>query len=561
MGGLLFEFAVLISFAAVLSVIFRVLKQPAILAYILTGIIFGPLGFYKIQDPTIIREMGEFGLALLLFMIGLEIKLSEFRYVGKVTLLAGVGQILITFLSAFGISIFLGFSQIATLYLALAMTFSSTIIIAKFISDKSDTGSLYGRMSIGILLVQDLVAIVLLMVISGFDKQFGSDTMINLIAVFIKGVVLFGGLYYLSRDIFPKIMDFVARSEESLFLVSIAWVLLVSAVVSSKFIGFSVEIGGFLAGLSLANSKTNYQIIARAKVLRDFFIVLFFILLGTQLTFVSLNKILVPAIVFSLFVLLIKPILVMVLVNFLGYKRRTAFLTGIGFGQISEFSLILVFLGNSLGHIEPEIISLVAAVAITTFIFSSYAILNAKKIYSLWGNKIPLRKGHDALEYASPDTIDNIEGHIVIIGGEQMGGAILDTVEDLGKEVVVVDFDPSIVGKLKETKAHKVFGDISDLDIQERVKIDKADLVISTIGDVEDNLILIKRLKSGNKDASIIVMALDEEDSKILYKAGADYVVLPHLVGGVHVAKIIKEKKLGQRSLEKLAREDKELLS
>lgn len=562
MEGILFEFAVLISIAAVLSVVFRILRQPALLAYILTGIIVGPLGLYKIQDPTIIRAMGEFGLALLLFMIGLEIKLSEFRYVGRATAIAGVGQIVLTFAASYGLSTLLGFSAITSLYLGLCLTFSSTIIIIKFISDKRDTGSLYGRMSIGILLVQDLVAILLLMFLAGFDTALGGASIVsNFGQVIIKGTLLFSVLYYLSRNIFPKILDFVAKSDESLFLVSIAWVLALSAFVASKFIGFSVEIGGFLAGLALANSKTNYQIIARAKVLRDFFIVLFFILLGTQITFSSFEKILVPGIILSLFVLFIKPIIIMFLINVLGYKKRTSFLTGIDFGQISEFSLIIVFAGSKLGHIPSEIVSLIAFIAIVTFTFSTYTIIHAKKIYGLIGKYLPLSRGHDSLEYSSPDTLDNIEGHTIIIGGEQMGGAILESLEDAGKEVVVVDFDPSIVHKLKDKNAHRVFGDISDLDIQDRVNIDKADLVISTIGDVEDNLILIKRLKSANKGADIIVMALDGIDAKILYKAGADYVVLPHLVGGMHVAKIIKEKKLGQRSLAKLKATDKELLS
>lgn len=562
MEGLLLEFAVLMSVAAILSVIFMALKQPALLAYILTGIIVGPLGVYKIQDPSIIRAMGEFGIALLLFMIGLEIKLSEFKYVGKVTAIAGIGQILLTFVSSYIISAFLGFSAIVSLYLGACLTFSSTIIIVKFISDKRDTGSLYGRMSIGILLIQDLVAILLLMLLAGFDTQLGgSDIVSNFVIVILKGSLLFGALYYLSKSIFPKILDYVAKSDDSLFLVSIAWVLAVSALVASKFIGFSVEIGGFLAGLSLANSKTNYQIIARAKVLRDFFIVLFFILLGTQITFSSFGKIIIPGIILSSFVLFIKPLLIMFLINILGYKKRTAFLTGIDFGQISEFSLILVFVGNRLGHVSTEVTALVAFIAITTFIFSTYAILDAKRLYAVFGKYFPFGKGHDSLEFSSPDTLDNIEGHVIVIGGEQMGGAILDTLEDAGKEVVVVDFDPSIVNKLKDKNVHRVFGDISDLDIQARVNIDKADLVISTIGDLEDNLILTKRLKSVNKNANIITMALDNNDAKILYEAGASYVVLPHLAGGMHIAKIIKERRLEGKKLEDLKEKDEEYIS
>ena len=559
MENILVEFAVVVSLAAGLSLVFRLFRQPAILAYILTGIIVGPLGLYKLADQTFIRVLAEFGITLLLFMMGLEIKLSDFRYVGKVIAFASVGQIVLTFLSSYFIAFVFGYSQIISLYIGACLTLSSTIVIVKFLSDKRDLNSLYGRISVGILLAQDFLVILLLMLLSGLSPAAsGVEAFDKFAPTLFKGALIFGVLYYLSKRVFPKVVEFLAKSDESLFLVSIAWLLALSAIISSRFIGFSVEIGGFLAGLSLANSIANYQIIARAKILRDFFIVLFFVLLGIQIGFADFGKILLPGIILSIFVLVGKPLLVIFLVSIVGYKKRTAYLTGINFGQISEFSLILIFLGNKLGHVPHEAVSLVAFVSIVSFAISTYVILNGKKLYLSFGKYMFFIKKNDGHREnaSSPDSLSGLSKHIIIIGGEQMGEAVIDALEGSEKEIVVVDFDPDIVQRLSEKNVHRVFGDISDIDIQDRINIDKSALVISTVPDVEDNLALIKRLKNKNKNVDIIVMAFSPNDAKELYQYGADYVVLPHLAGGKQIAQILRKSNLEGNTLQNLREKD-----
>ncbi len=557
MGNIFLDITVIICFAAVLSLLFKILKQPQILAYILTGILIGPLALFQIGSQDALHGMSQLGITLLLFMIGLEIRVSDLYQLGKNAIFLSVGQILITFTAGYLIAVSLSFSPINSLYIAIALTFSSTVIIVKLLSDNKDMHSLYGKISLVILLAQDLLAIIFLMLLTGFSpKTGGIQSMSEIGLVLIKGVVLFAIVIYLSKNVFPKLIEMVAKSSETLFLASIAWVFGFAAFVSSPIIGFSIEIGGFLAGLSLANSIANYQIIAKAKILRDFFIVMFFVLLGFQMSFSNIGNIIVPVIIFLAFIVLLKPLIAMLVLGFLGYRKRTSFLTGISLSQVSEFSLILVFMGDKLGHINKETVSIITLVGIISFVSSTYFILGGKKLYIKIGHWFSfLEKKHNKTEQVlmTKDGFDDLKEHVIIIGGDQMGQTILDALEEKDADVVLVDFDPSVVKKLEHRNVHQLFGDISDLDIQERAKLDRARLVISTIPDVEDNLILLKELQHENRKAKIVVMALDSHDAKLLYNAGADYVVLPHLAGGRQMAKIIKEDKLDEMKALKLS--------
>ena len=569
MGNLFFDITIIICLAAGLSLIFRLLKQPEILAYILTGIIVGPLIVFRSANQDILQTMSQLGITLLLFMVGLEIRVSDLFALGKTLLAAALGQIFITFALSFALAGILGFSLLPAFYIAIALTFSTTVIIVKILSDKRDLHSLYAKISLVILLAQDLLAILLLMFLSGFSQQTGGgESLTQFFLIAIKGIILFGGVWYLSINVFPKFFELIARSSETLFLVSMAWVFGLTALVSSPFVGFSIEIGGFLAGLALANSIVNYQIIAKAKILRDFFIVIFFVLLGAQMSFVNFSQVLVPAIIISLFVLIGKPIIIMFILGFMGYRKRTSFLTGVTHSQISEFSLIIIFLGNKLGHVSDSVVSLITMVAIITFAFSSFLILRGNNLYLSFGKKINFleRKHNKKDEMVPTDGFDNLKDHVVVVGGDQMGQSILEALRDSGDEVVVIDFDPAVVKNLENSprsgeagkKVHRLFGDISDLDIQERAQIDNAKLVISTIPDVEDNLLLLKELRHENRKAKVVVMALDSHDAKLLYKAHADYVILPHLAGGRQIAKIIAENSL--ENIEKLRERDLEYL-
>ena len=535
------EITIVILIAATLSVIFRFLKQPPILAFIITGIIVGPLGPFQLQTNELMKSLASIGITLLLFMIGLELNIKEIKIVGRNALIAGIFQIVFTAGIGGIIALFLGFSGLTAAYIGLALGFSSTILIIKLLSDKKDLKSLYGKMTVGILLVQDLAAIFILIILSGLSDATARIDVVGLGLVVLKIIVLFGWVIFLSREFIPRLLNVIARSSESLFLFSLAWVFGIAALVSSPIIGFSIEIGGLLAGIALATSIESYQIITKVKPLRDFFLTIFFVTLGMGIVFTNALSVLIPVFVFSAFVLLISPIIVMVILGGLKYKKRTAFFTGLSLAQISEFSLIILYLGNKIGHISANIVSIITFVGVITFVVSTYFIVHANTIYKILMPYLGIFERKNV----SPETeAEELKDHIVLIGANRMGEGILNALIHKKKKFVIVDFNPDIIDKLKDRKdsfgkqIQTFFGDISDPEIAEEVNVEQASLIISTASDPEDNLLLLKAIKSA-KGPKIIVVAYEKSDAKEFYKEGADYVIMPHIAGGNHLAKIL----------------------
>lgn len=542
MEEIFFEIALVIIISAVLSVVLRYLKQPAILAYILTGIILGPLGFFHLQHTSSLQSFGQLGITLLLFMLGLELKLHELRSIGKTAIIAGSLQMGITFILGYGAGMLFGFPTAVCLYLAIALCFSSTIVIVKLLSDRKDLNSLHGKLAIGILLMQDFFAILTIIFMNGFHAGSVVDILDQILLVGLKLSVLVGWILLFSRYVFPRILHNLSKSGETLFLFSLAWVFAVTALVTWEPIGFSIEIGGFLAGLALANTHENYQIIARMKALRDFFVTIFFVILGIQMSLTNVVSSLIPALVLSAFVIFLKPCIVMVITGFMGFRKRTSFLVGISMAQISEFSLIILFLGQSMGMLPESIVTTVILVSMITFVVSTYMIQSSNSLYSMIGSKLSFlefRKNPNRHDFVQSDEFKDYDKHVVLIGGHQMGESIIHALRQSHEKVVVVDFDPDVIKRLKDKKIPAIFGDIADPEIQERIGFERAKMVISTVPDLEDNLLLIEGLKHSNKKARVVVMAFENDEAKQLYKVGADYVVLPHLVGGHHLAKIL----------------------
>ena len=539
MGSIYTELTLIIVLAAGLSIFFRFLRQPPILAYILAGVILGPLGIIHLQGKEVITSLAEIGITLLLFMLGLELRFSELKSVGKVSIITGLAQILFTSVVGYSLSIFLGFSPIVSLYVSIALTFSSTIIIVKLLSDKKDLQSLYGKISVGFLLVQDFVAIVALIFLSGFTGG-GPFSLLEFFTIILKAVVLFGWVILLSWHFLPYLINKISHSPETLFLFSIAWAFGLSALVTSPLIGFSIEIGGFLAGLALANSLENYQIISRVRPLRDFFITIFFVTLGTRLLISDFSEILIPGVILSAFVLIGNPIIVMIIMGALGYRKRTGFMAGLTVAQISEFSLILMIMGNRIGHVSDQAVSLVTFVGAVTFVISTYMILNNNYLYKLLSPFLDIFERSNVREKRI--TAEKIKDHVVLIGVRRMGESILEALKkDEKTKIVAVDFNPDIVETLKEDGVISFYGDIADEEIQELAQIDKAKLIISTVSDLEDNLLLLKSIKNLKKKPKVVLLALEKHEARELYKEGADYVVIPHIAGGHHLAKILVE--------------------
>jgi Kef-type K+ transport system membrane component KefB/voltage-gated potassium channel Kch len=543
--GIYFEITVIITLAAFLTLAFRFFKLPSILAYILTGIIIGPFKLVPIVNYEDLRVLGQVGITLLLFLLGLELQFRELRSLGRVAVLAGSLQVALTTALGFMIAMLIGFPSLSAFYVGIALAFSSTIIVVKLLSDKKDLTSIHGKLAIGILLMQDFFAVLTIIFLAGAKPEEAFSIMLpQLSYLLLKVILLFGSIIVVGKYVFPKIVRSFSSHSESLFLFSLAWVFLFSSFVKSSFIGFSIEIGGFLAGLALANTPENFQIVARMKSLRDFFITIFFVMLGLEMSFANVSAILLPVLLLSLFVICVKPVIVMLITGLLGYRKRTSFLTGITLSQISEFSLIILFLGRQQGILSSEVVSIGIIVGLVTFATSSYLIMHVNAIYNRFVSQLDfleLRKGK--IQNVISLEISKMHKHVIVVGAHQLGLSVIHALDNAKEQLVVIDFNPDVISKLKQMGIPHVFGDVADPEILERAGVQRARLVISTIPDFEDNLICIKSVKHANKTAKVIVMALETMDARALYAQGADYVVLPHLAGGRHLAKIIVDEK------------------
>jgi Kef-type K+ transport system membrane component KefB/Trk K+ transport system NAD-binding subunit len=525
------EISIIVILATIISIVMRIIKQPLIIGYILTGIIVGPLFLDIMKSTEVIMIFAEMGVALLLFIVGLNLNPRIVKEVGFVSLVTGIGQVIFTTAIGIFICLFLGFSLITACYIAIALAFSSTIIIMKLLSDKNELDTLYGRIAIGFLLVQDIIAIFLLMVLPVAEITLASITF-----TILKGIGLLVILFSIGYHVFPKIDEFIAKSPELLFLFSISWCLAVSALFAS--LGLSIEIGSLLAGITLSMSPFHHEIISRVKPLRDFFIVIFFILLGSKMVFENISAYFLPALIFSLFVLIGNPMIVMGLMGLMRYTKRNSFLAGLAVAQISEFSLIIVDLGVKIGHLTSEILSLVTLVGLLTMGCSTYMILYSSKLYSLIANYLSIfeRRGKKIDEYVHKrDKYD-----VILFGYDRVGFDILESLKRTKKKFLVVDYNPEIIMKLAKEKIPCRYGDANDVELLNDLNFERVKMIISTIPDIDTNLLLINKIREVNKKAIVIVVSHRIDEALELYEAGATYVLLPHFLGGKHVATLIE---------------------
>lgn len=555
----IFQFAIIIIFTTIVSIIGRQLKLPLILAYLLTGIL---LSFMHVGEGPIhnfLEIISTLGVAFLLFMIGIELKISEIRTVGIASVIIGLGQILVMAPVFYIVAGMLGFSSIESVVLAITLTFSSTIIVVKLLSVLGDTNSLYGRISLSVLLVQDLVAVLakVILVIFIADAAIPSSALGTLaVSTFIKFGVLIGVAYifvFAGKYIFGYLAKISHQQESTeLFLLgTISWVLAFTYVAEQ--FGLSLEIGAFLAGISLSGTGFSYEIAAKIRPLRDFFITLFFILLGSQVSFPAIADNLTEIGVFSLLVIIATPLSIQIIMRLLGYGQRTNILTGLALGQVGEFSMIVAAGAYASGLVGEDIISLVTIVAVITITVSSYLIMHGEAVYARIKRPLGfLTRPRRHRERRREALQKEWEGHVILIGVGRIGEYIRKVVEEYNLPLLIIDYDPFLVNRLsertnslwhklmrkgkdtkdpqKKQKTLVIYGDIGDTNLFDEVYLDKAKLVISTIGHFEDNVVLVEEIHRRSASLPVWVLADSAQEVETLEKMGVDTVIWRHEV-------------------------------
>lgn len=533
------ELSLILIITTSITTLVQSLKQPLIVGYLLSGIIVGPFFLNILQSSHEIELFSKIGITMLLFIVGISLNPSSIKETGKTSLITGVGQVLFTSVIGFMIMKGLGYSNIASMYGSIALTFSSTIIILKLLSDRGDLGTLYGKISVGFLLVQDIIATLLLIIIPLVGAHSASKESIGLkfFVLFVSGVASSIGLYLIAKYILPRFSNYFARSQEILLLFSVSWGLVLSTFFYK--IGFSIEIGALIAGVTLSASKYSYEISSRMRPLRDFFIVLFFVLLGSQLIVSNITSLLLSAIILSLFVLIGNPLIVFILMNILGYKNKTSFMAGLTVAQISEFSLILITLGFSQGHIDQQVVTLITLVGIITIAGSSYFIIYADKIYDKLKHLLKYISFHKKEILEIDDKNDLYE--IIIFGFGRVGLEFVEEAKSKNLKYIAVDYDPKVTNSDKTKNINYRFGDVEDIEFLEDINTSKANIVVSTIPDIQANIFLSRYYRSRNPNGTLLIMSHSVDDAKKLYAEGASYVILPHYLGAYHATQMISD--------------------
>ena len=526
------ELSIVLVVVAVISIVMRLLRQPLILGYILTGILVGPLLLDVIHAKEAFEGFSEIGIALLLFIIGLGMNAAVIKSLGKVSITTAAA--IFTVVGGLGVvaSHLMGFDLVTSLVMGVALFFSSTIVILKVLSDKREISRLHGQIAIGVILVDDIVATLAIVAVTAASTGGlgASDVLPMILKAAGLGLLLFVAGAYL----IPKFSKALAKSQELLFVFAVAWGFGIASLFGA--FGFSHEVGALFAGVALASLPYATEMSTRLKPLRDFFVVLFFVTLGERFVFDDLATTLIPALALSAIVLIGKPLFTMASLGLLGYTKLTSFKAGIHLSQVSEFSIVLVVLAVSTGLIDGRAASVMTLVALITIGISSYLMKYDDPLYRRFHRVLNL------FERKKPSERRQKRGlYTAILFGYHHGGhEFLHLFRDMKERYLVVDYDPEVIEHLESQGVRHAYGDATDTEFLEEVNAGHAKFVASTIIDRRVNLLLLGYLHRYSADITFVCHARTYEDALELYEHGAAYVILPRFLGSEYITSHIK---------------------
>jgi len=534
------EFALLLLICALAGAVFVRLRQPVLIAYIVVGIAVGPAGFGLVMAHDQIDLLAQVGVAVLLFAVGLKLDLHHIRHIGPVALATGLGQLAFTIVIGFALILALGKGVMEALYVAVALTFSSTIIIVKLLSDKRELDSLHGRIAVGFLIVQDLAVVIAMMTMSALrgSGETGGDEgwWTVLLSLSWRLAAAAVTLFVLMRWVLPAVVAAMARSQELLLVFAIAWGVVLATL--GEWAGFSKEAGAFLAGFSLASTPYREAMNARLTGIRDFLLLFFFIDLGAKLDFSTLGAEVGPAVVLSLFVLIGNPLIVMAIMGYMGYRRRTGFLAGLTVAQISEFSIVFVAMGITLGHVGVQALGLTTLVGLVTITVSTYMILYAQTLYERLAPWLRIfERDHPFREVAAESqNAGTRSAQVIVFGLGRYGSRLFEQLRDDGVEAIGVDFDPEAVRELQGRGLPVHFGDGEDPDFLESLPLRQARWVITTFPQWESNRALLHALQAVHYRGRVVGAVRDAAHGRALAEAGVDQILNPFDDAADHAA-------------------------
>jgi len=519
-SGLLQNLAWMVFGAACFGVVARLIRMPSILAYLAAGLVLGPLSGVIRLSPTI-SEISEIGIVLLLFLVGLELSMERIREVGRPAVVGGLVQVVLTMGATFGICRLLGFATVEAVFLGFAMAISSTVVIVKVLTDLDEMDSLHGRIGIGFSLVQDLIVVVGLTLLAGFSKGQGVDAGSvgqGLAFAFGGMAVLLGGVLAVSRWLLPRPFAWASSNPATLFIWSLGWCFLV--VAAAHAFHLSVELGAFIAGLSLAQLPYTHDLQHRIKPLMSLFVAVFFVTLGVKMVPAGLGDAWLPALALLPVVLVGKTLVTLLAVKRLGYGLRTSFLSGLTMSQISEFSFVFVAMGAAAGLVGERVVAVTALVGVVTIAASSYLILAGDRLFRLLSRWGWLRKVAGGREDEPPREV--LSGHVIVVGMNTLGRRIAEALYRRGETVLAIDTDPR---KLRGLPCRRLHGNIEYRAVLEEQGLARAKLVVSALQIEDTNDLLAYRCQEAGVPCCI--HAVDLSVMENLLANDVAYFMLP----------------------------------
>lgn len=515
--------AIILAIATVAGLLATRLRQPLIVAFIVVGIALGPVGTGWVTIDSTIELLARFGIALLLFLVGLRLDLDMIRSTGPVAIATGLGQVAVTSVIVYLIALAFGMDSVTAVYVAVALTFSSTIIIVKLLSDKREIDQLHGRIAVGFLIVQDIVVVLVMIALTAFGQNSDDSLAGGIATVVLKGAGLLGGVWLLMRFILPRLLPHIAKSQELLVLFGVSYATSVAAL--SEWLGFSSEVGAFLAGVTLAGTPFRDALGARLAGLRDFLLLFFFLDLGAQLEFADAAGHVAEVLVFSVLVLVGKPLIVIAIMSFMRYPLRVSVYTGLPVGQISEFSWILAALGLGLGHITNATVSLITVIGLITIGGSTYMIVYSHQLYRRVSRWLSVFERSGSRASQRPDTAGDVD--VILFGLGRFGGHLAQRLSSAGHRVLAVDYDPHAVKTNDRDGVTAIFGSAEDVELLATLPLDRARYVVSAIPILPTNLALLHGLRDHQFGGAIALTAHTRHDAEILHATGVHTVLEP----------------------------------
>lgn len=542
MNNIFIQLAIILSLSSALGFITYKLKLPLLIAYLLGGLVIASTAIFDPRASEVLHFLPEIGIAFVLFLVGMELDLREIKSLGKPVLLAGILQIFITTIVGSSIARLLGFGVAESWYLGMGLSFSSTILVIKLLIDKNDISALYGKLAVGILILEDLLAISLLvfLTVSTSVVGLGLQQAFPIVTVLLKVVLIFGMVPILSRFILPNLFQAVSKQTELLFITALAWCFIYISF--AILLGFSVVIGAFLAGVALANSPFHFQIQSRIKPLREFFVALFFVYLGTKVDFSQIGTVYPLILIFTGYTLFAKPTIFLLILGIFGFRKHTMFQTAISLTHISEFSLILLLVGFQLGVVSQSALTTIALSTVLSMITASVMITHSNKLYKKLGPILGFFERKNYKHFLEEgNKVHDLDGHVIIIGARRVGGEIVKLLKREGISQIVLDFNPYQVEALLKEKIPVLYGDMGDPEVLDGLNLQNARMIISTAANPDDNKLLLEELKSRHVNIPVIIRADTVYDAQELYRAGADFVIIPEILAGDYLVDKLKD--------------------